>query len=134
MAKLDEPKEGEEEPMQPRHRILVVALILFALLGQGVRWAAQGEGGLRANFESQVSAQELSAKERHCDLVHVNTAGIAELQTLPGIGPVYAQRIIEAREEQPFTKVEDLLRVSGIGPKRLQALMDLVCFHMPGGE
>ena len=91
--------------MQPKHRLLVVALVLFALLGQGVRWLAvrSGELALRP-FDSAVLAQELDVQNRHCDLVHVNTAGIAELQTLPGIGPVYAERITIARRDQPFTK------------------------------
>ncbi|NLM55450.1 MAG: hypothetical protein GX195_11005 [Firmicutes bacterium] len=121
--------------MQPKQRLLVVALVLFALLGQGVRWLAvrSGELALRP-FDSAVLAQELDVQNRHCDLVHVNTAGIAELQTLPGIGPVYAERITIARRDQPFTKPEDLLRVPGIGPKRLDALVDLICFYVPDGE
>ena len=92
-----------------------------------------GELALRP-FDSAVLAQELDVQNRHCDLVHVNTAGIAELQTLPGIGPVYAERITIARRDQPFTKPEDLLRVPGIGPKRLDALVDLICFYVPDGE
>lgn len=122
--------------MQPKHRILVVALVLLTLLGQGIRWAAfhGTDGGRALEFEASAWAQELGAAERHCPLVHVNTAGVAELQTLPGIGPVFAERIIAARQEQPFAKPEDLLRVPGIGPKRLKALVDLVCFHVPDGE
>jgi competence protein ComEA len=61
-------------------------------------------------------------------LVNVNTAGAAELETLPGIGPATAAAIIEERERNgPFATVDDLIRVSGIGEKKLAAIRDLVC-------
>lgn len=60
-------------------------------------------------------------------LLNVNTATQAELEALPGIGPVIAKRIIEWRETKgPFVKVEDLLQVAGIGPVRLAGIRDLV--------
>jgi len=59
-------------------------------------------------------------------LIDLNTASVAELDTLPGIGPVLAARIVAEREKKPFTKVEDLRRVSGIGPKKFEAIRPLV--------
>jgi competence protein ComEA len=59
--------------------------------------------------------------------VNVNTADAALLETLPGVGPVTAAEIIADREANgPFASVDDLLRVSGIGDKRLEALRGLV--------
>lgn len=59
--------------------------------------------------------------------VDVNTAGGAELQTLPGIGPVLAERIVAWREANgPFASVDALLDVSGIGPAVLGQIRDLV--------
>lgn len=59
--------------------------------------------------------------------VDVNAAGAAELQTLPGIGPVLAERIVAWREAHgPFASVDALLDVSGIGPAVLGQIRDLV--------
>lgn len=52
--------------------------------------------------------------------ININTASLAELDTLPGIGPVLAQRIVDHREQHgKFQEVSDLLNVSGIGDQRL---------------
>ncbi len=57
--------------------------------------------------------------------VRVNQANQAELETLPGVGPVLAQRILDFREEHgPFQTVEDLLDVPGIGEAKLASLRD----------
>lgn len=58
--------------------------------------------------------------------VNLNLASQEELETLPGIGPTLAERIIEARAEKPFTSLADLDDVSGIGPKKLEQLSNLV--------
>jgi competence ComEA-like helix-hairpin-helix protein len=58
--------------------------------------------------------------------VNLNTATQAELETLPGVGAGLAQQIIAARQQQPFASLEDLDRVSGIGPSKLDRLRDLV--------
>lgn len=60
-------------------------------------------------------------------LIDINTADAALLETLPGIGPSTAQKIIADREANgKFTSVDDLGRVSGIGPKKLEALRTLI--------
>jgi competence protein ComEA len=60
-------------------------------------------------------------------LVNVNTAPAAELEALPGIGEVLAQRIVDYRTEHgPFASVEDLVDVSGIGDAILAEIRDLV--------
>lgn len=59
--------------------------------------------------------------------VVLSTAGEAELDTLPGIGPKTAQQIIAYREEHgPFRSVEELEEVPGIGPATVERLRDLV--------
>ncbi|MDX9992033.1 MAG: ComEA family DNA-binding protein [Anaerolineales bacterium] len=60
-------------------------------------------------------------------LVNINTADITLLDTLPGIGPTMAQRIVDYRQENgDFTIVEDLLKVAGIGPATLEKFRSLV--------
>jgi competence protein ComEA len=59
--------------------------------------------------------------------VNLNTATLADLDTLPGVGPVLAQRIMDARTAQGgFTAVSDLRKVDGIGDSRYEQLKDLV--------
>ena len=60
-------------------------------------------------------------------LLDLNQASAAELATLPGIGPVKAQAIVDYRQEHgPFQRMEDLLLVSGIGSTTLEEVRDLV--------
>ena len=61
-------------------------------------------------------------------LVNINSAGLDELDTLPGVGPSTAQAILDDRTQNgPFASVEDIMRVSGIGEKKFEKLKDLIC-------
>ena len=60
-------------------------------------------------------------------LVNLNTAGATELEALPGIGEVIAQRIVDHRTANgPFSSVDELLEVSGIGEAILGSIRELV--------
>lgn len=59
--------------------------------------------------------------------ININTATAEELDTLPGIGPAYAERIIRHREEfGPFKKIEDIKKVRGIGDAAFEEIKDLI--------
>ncbi len=61
--------------------------------------------------------------------VEINTASLQQLDEIIGIGPALAQRIIDAR---PFSSVDDLLRVKGIGEKTLQKIKDQGLAYVAG--
>ena len=59
--------------------------------------------------------------------ININTATAQQLEALPGIGPTYAQRIIDYRNAHgPYTSPSQLLNISGIGEKRLAAIWDYI--------
>ncbi|MDB9417864.1 DUF655 domain-containing protein [Microcystis aeruginosa] len=67
-----------------------------------------------------------SVKIKSDRLINLNTATKEELDTLPGISGKLAEKIIAARQEKPFTSLEDLDRVSGIGKRKISKLQGKV--------
>ncbi len=81
----------------------------------------QQESGYTVTTQRQ--GQETVLPEK----INLNTATASQLETLDGIGPKLAQRIIDDREANgPFASVDDLDRVSGIGPATVENLRDFV--------
>jgi len=59
--------------------------------------------------------------------ININTASLEELDSLPGIGPTIAQRIVDYRDENgPFQTIEDIMNVSGVGPSTFDNIKDLI--------
>jgi len=59
-------------------------------------------------------------------VVNINTATVEELSLLPGIGGSKAQAIVSSRERRPFQRVEDILRVRGIGRATFRRLRPML--------
>jgi competence protein ComEA len=67
------------------------------------------------------------AKATPANPVNLNSASVAQLQTLPGVGPSAAQRIVDYRQKNgAFKKIEELMNVKGIGEKSFLKLKPLV--------
>jgi competence protein ComEA len=74
-------------------------------------------------FPPFAATEESSSSE----LININIASQAELETLPGIGPTTAQSIIEYREQNgPFVSTQDIINVPGIGPGTYERIKDLI--------
>jgi competence ComEA-like helix-hairpin-helix protein len=96
------------------------------------------------NFDSSVfqnshEIQLLSGQEKEKTLeflkIDINHASLEELISLPRIGPAIARRIVETRSASgPFSKLEDLGRVKGLGPKSLEILKDWIRFRSSEGS
>ena len=98
--------------------------------------ASQGRVNLAAALENgqQVFVPQFSEAApsipnpgNSSEQISINTASAPELERLPGIGPVLAQRIVEYREQNgPYQRLEDLLEVEGIGPSKLEGLQEYI--------
>lgn len=70
---------------------------------------------------------EVGERPADSGIVSVNRATASDLETLPGVGPVLAERIVAYREANgPFEEVEDLLDVPGIGESKLASMRDAI--------
>ena len=59
--------------------------------------------------------------------ININQASVEEISLLKNVGPKYAERIVQYREQNgPFKSPEDLMKVQGIGPKTLELNKDLI--------
>lgn len=108
--------------------LLSVGFCTF-LLGVFVGRSVRGESpiievavpGITQTTESTTSVVTTESKQ----LVNINTASAAHLDTLPGIGPVLAERIVAYREKNgPFRKITDIANVEGIGAETMLKILD----------
>jgi competence protein ComEA len=84
-------------------------------------------GGAGTGLTNAASASGASAGSGAEKPVNINTAGSAELQTLSGVGPSTAQKILDYREAHGrFARAEDIKNVSGIGDKTFEKLRDKI--------
>jgi len=104
----------------------LAAVNLAAPLVDGTQIVVPRKGDA-APAEAAGAAAAAGSESSPAGPIHLNTATTEELEAIPGVGPVTAQRIIDFREENgPFRSVDELDAVSGIGPKRLEQMRELV--------
>lgn len=83
----------------------------------------EGDPELRASLDQRKVVEKAS--------IAVNRATAAELQQVPGIGPVTARRIVDQRASAPFRSAADLERIRGIGPQSAAAIAEFLDFAAP---
>lgn len=96
-------------------RWLTIGILAVSLLSSGF-WFLRNSGAFRA-LRSETTHEKQSLK------VNINTASAEDLETLPGIGPARAAGIIAHR---PYSSVDDLRKVSGIGRRQFEEMRPFV--------
>ena len=116
----------------------VVAIRLEWLCGIGLalsclvvlescRWQASQAGNGSEPLVRQEQTPLPSRSFAPGNRLDINSAGPRELETLPGIGPVLARRIVEFRAKNPpFRRVEEILIIRGIGRRKFEALRNRI--------
>lgn len=109
--------------------------------GSRVKDVIEIAGGLLPNADvARINQAAIVDDSDHINIVPVNSQGViensglnintateAELQNLPGIGPVFAKSIVDYRTENgPFRNIEEIQKVSGIGPKTYENIKNLI--------
>ncbi|NLK65282.1 MAG: competence protein [Tissierellia bacterium] len=77
------------------------------------------------HIEGQADVESLQSN----NLININTASADILMTLPGIGEVYAKRIIDYRSAKKFNSIEEIKNIQGIGDKTFDKLKDLITIN-----
>lgn len=116
--------------------------VVLVRTGSIVADAIQAAGGLRSGASTDainlaspvyqgdqivVPGPQLETQTEMGGLLSLNSATATDFETLPGVGPVLAERIVSYRDQNGrFQSVEDLLEVPGIGEAKLASIRDLV--------
>ncbi len=103
------------EGRRPVEDRIFLALLLAIL--------AFGGYGLWPRLTVRFAPAHLTVRAYAPTRVSLNRASLAELESLPGVGPTLARRIVDHR---PYLRIDDLARVPGVGPRLLETLRPLV--------
>lgn len=116
---------GRAEPLQEAD---LNCLNLARRVADGEKIYVPREGEVQTSSEGSIVDPGASAVQGESGgKININTASAEELDTLPGIGPALAQRIIDYRTANGhFRSIEDIKQVSGIGDRRYEQLKNLI--------
>ncbi|UCB51799.1 MAG: helix-hairpin-helix domain-containing protein [Candidatus Zixiibacteriota bacterium] len=114
----------------PQETRAILFLLMALLVGSGIILYQRTHPGFapqlkleKSGVDSLRAIQYLSGRGQEENTIDLNRATAAELQLLPGVGPALSRRIVEYREAKgEFDRIEDVMQVSGIGPKTFEAI------------
>lgn len=111
-----------------RERVAFTLLGALALVALGIiAWQQQRPPLTVQEVPTAVQGHAWDAQLAAARQIDINTASRAQLERLPGVGPMLAAQIVEDRATHgAFQRPEDLVRVKGIGPKTYESLRDYV--------
>ena len=93
----------------------------------GINLAQKLRDGMQINVPGSLSASGPGVSAEIIGKIHINTADKKQLETLPGVGPALAERILEYRTvHNGFKALDELKKVSGIGEAKYKALKDKI--------
>ncbi|MEM7436221.1 MAG: helix-hairpin-helix domain-containing protein [Myxococcota bacterium] len=107
-------------------RILALAVIV-ATLQAAHAWASSSVDAPHPSGEAELPLQKPSNPPEPSPCIDLNSAGVAALTTLPGIGPSRAEAIVASRQKRPFRRIEEVLRVPGVGRKTFGRIRPMIC-------
>ncbi len=104
----------------------IVAVVAIALVGMFLLTMEAPESATIIKKDADVSFSSERAESKST-MININTAPKEELVLISGIGTTKAENIIAYRENKPFTKIEDIMNVEGIGQKLFDKIKDRIC-------
>lgn len=107
-------------------KFIIAAIAVIGFFSQ-VTTAPVGDTETISSYKEIKLNPETEDPELKAAKINIRTASAEQLMTLPGVGEVLASRIIEFREKNKITRIEDILSIRGIGVKRFEAIKSLIC-------
>lgn len=111
---------------EKRNRVLAVLIMLLLFAA-----ASLAQGGTASSSKDTTASKKAATKSKKADLVDINSASKEELSTLPGIGDVYSQKIIDGR---PYNTKRDLLTKKIVPQAAYDQAKDKIIAHHAGWQ
>lgn len=128
--------ESKINDLENKYKEYQVSGIKYQAEGQASEQSAAPQGQIAGASSQNTAGQnadnskQATAKQPVSGMVNINTATLAQLDTLVGIGPVYAQRIIDYRSSHGgFKSIDEIKNVKGIGDKTFDKFKDKITMN-----